>query len=215
MGKRVKKVKGYGAYWSGDIKNKHIQRKNKQYVIDQKYLTQYKKISHQNIANSVDSYNTLCKSISFENNNLYNNDNVEIIKPIIETVYLEPSDQQNDGETIHNNGERTKNLDSDSTQNIITDINTAVSNPVNTTKSVNVKNCGIYSKIIDKRKRFENKRSDEYKKHVEEMKMRKKERREKKKMRYERHRLLGTKTKKGQPIMKNVIKHLIKSFSNA
>uniref|UniRef100_A0A3B0MVI3 rRNA processing, putative n=1 Tax=Theileria annulata TaxID=5874 RepID=A0A3B0MVI3_THEAN len=213
MAKRVKKVKGYGAYWSGDIKNKHIQRKNKQYVIDQKYLTQYKKISHQNILNSVDSYNTLCKSISFENNNQYNNDNVEIIKPIIETVYLEPSDQQNDEETIHNNGEIYQ-LDSNSTQNIITNINTTVANPVNTSKSLNLNNHGIYSKIIDKRKRLENKSLDEYNKHIEELKTKKKERRKKKELRYERHRLLGTKTKKGQPIMKNVIKHLMKSLSH-
>ncbi|UKJ88743.2 hypothetical protein MACJ_001988 [Theileria orientalis] len=200
MGKTNKKskLKGYGVYWSGDIKNKHIARKNQQYIRDQKYLHKYKKFKDQ----SVEQESSQTSESHTENSTSLNSyiENPNLIKPHVELTYLELSDEDspanhNDTSPVVDEPDANCDVDEDG--------------PDEGTKQRG----NVYSKVLKKRREIEKKKKEEYDHKVEEIKKRKKEIRAKKQKRYERHRLLGARTKKGQPIMKNVIKHIMKKFN--
>ncbi|UKK01129.2 hypothetical protein MACK_001942 [Theileria orientalis] len=200
MGKTNKKskLKGYGVYWSGDIKNKHIARKNQQYIRDQKYLHKYKKFkdqyAEQEPSQVTESHTEHSSSLisDFETPNL--------IKPQVEVTYLQLSDEDspnnyNDSSPIADKPHVSPDVDEEDAD-----------------EGSKLKG-NVYSKVLKKRRDIEKKKKEEYDQKVEEIKKRKKEIRAKKQKRYERHRLLGARTKKGQPIMKNVIKHIMKNFN--
>ncbi|BAM41008.1 conserved hypothetical protein [Theileria orientalis strain Shintoku] len=189
MGKTNKKskLKGYGVYWSGDIKNKHIARKNKQYIRDQKYLHKYKKFKDQYVEQESSQPTERHTEPSSSLNTDFEAPNS--IKPQVEVTYLELSDEEsptkyNDSSPIVEEPE-----DDDGYKESVDEGSKQRGN--------------VYSKVLKKRREIEMKKKEEHDQRVEEIKKRKKEIRAKKQKRYERHRLLGARTKKGQPIMKN------------
>ncbi|EDO07772.1 rRNA processing family protein [Babesia bovis T2Bo] len=71
---------------------------------------------------------------------------------------------------------------------------------------------GVYAKALKLREERAKLLAQQHNERVEKIKQKKREIRTKKQARYERHRLLGEKTKRGQPIMSRVITHLMKNF---
>ncbi|GIX65685.1 rRNA processing domain containing protein, putative [Babesia caballi] len=71
---------------------------------------------------------------------------------------------------------------------------------------------GVYAKALKLREEQIKVKQQLHNERIEKIKQKKREIREKKQERYARHRLLGKKTKRGQPIMANVISHLMNNF---
>ncbi|CDR96482.1 rRNA processing domain containing protein, putative [Babesia bigemina] len=303
---KTAKVKGYGAYWKGDIKNKTIKRKNKQYISDQRCLQVYKKeLQKLNEGTAADeatcsnNVNTEAKSTSGHRSNVQTiaEHDVKIIKPQIETVYyvngahprgdanathyskrrelsgegknsrrktdgatrdasvapevnwslggrisesnqesdnesdvidsesdsgeLENDDLQTSAATSDDHGEQTASRSSpskkgkDKAKARLTDGKSdakASSTEDKTNKKQKGKFTGVYAKALKLREEKAKIRQQQHNERVEKIKQKKREIREKKQERYARHRLLGQKTKRGQPIMANVISHLMNNF---
>ncbi|GBE59459.1 rRNA processing Fyv7, putative [Babesia ovata] len=304
---KTAKVKGYGAYWKGDIKNKTIKRKNKQYISDQRCLQVYKKELQKRKERDTTNETTGSNNVNAQekgdtgrrpNVQTIAEHDVKIIKPQIETVYYvngsqargnaniaydskreEPSDDGEDAglgrvpashdasgtpevterrggrfsEDNHESDDETEQSDSDSgtgelenhdelqstaaTSRNGTEQTNSRSNSakgaktsdrisINNDKGVDVasnargksnekqkgKFTGVYAKALKLREEKAKIKQQQHNERIEKIKQKKREIREKKQERYARHRLLGQKTKRGQPIMANVISHLMNNF---
>ncbi|GFE52865.1 thyroid transcription factor 1-associated protein 26, putative [Babesia ovis] len=293
------KVKGYGAYWKGDIKNKTIARKNKQYISDQRCLRVYKKQLKELDRSEADYVNTVTKrkqipgeSSADVNATSIAEQHVEIIKPQVETVYLlqrgndygaHPDAQNREQDLEHklksgcstiakdsidldNKPRKGKHFKSSVVEEVegndeyngdaepiesdtngeVHDMCSAGSVDISETGG-NTENCGrgaedtgmfkgeikykhetgskgetqrsqkgkfsgVYAKALKLREERAKIRAQQHNERLEKLKEKKRAIREKKQDRYERHRLLGRKTKKGQPIMSSVLSHLMKNF---
>ncbi|ORM41194.1 uncharacterized protein BXIN_0355 [Babesia sp. Xinjiang] len=290
------KVKGYGAYWKGDVRNKTIARKNKQYISDQRCLRIYKKQIKELSQSSVDHKQR--PNFTKNTNKDFFSDpdgasaiaeqNVKVIKPKIETVYFIPgahsrakeTDIDDDDADIEDSKDKSKSTDVtdsiDASGHINADVDHVASDESldeqedyqgtdsdssskddeldesahrgsrreESDQRGNLKNnksdkrtrkdlqsgenqqerngapdgkqkkkfTGVYAKALKLREERAKIRAQQHNEKVEKIKQKKREIREKKQERYERHRLLGKKTKKGQPIMSRVISHLMNNY---
>ncbi|EKX73354.1 conserved hypothetical protein [Theileria equi strain WA] len=217
----MKKVKGYGVYWAGHIKNKSIARKNKQYIKDQRYLSVYKKLikdkKEEDTGLHTDGSGAPSKSTDTRTNDRVvddgQNGHIEATSPSCEESRVDNSPGEQ-SVTIKPQIESVYLYDGDEEQpevvNEQTETSTVEDGETKERKRTEKTPKGIYAKALKKRQELEKEKQKRENERIEEIKRRKKEIREKKQQRYERHRLLGTKTKKGQPIMANVVKFLMK-----
>ncbi|KAK1932754.1 hypothetical protein X943_000640 [Babesia divergens] len=297
------KVKGYGAYWKGDIKNKTIARRNKQYISDQRCLRVYKK-QLQRDAEQLEAPNDstggdvklnrggVASTKTFRTST---DQDVTVIKPQVEIVYYMPESSRNgemnyvneggpdespddsDNDVVetdeasiadgtdeedgsdyseignphqdHDDGmldeanseykstngiepsqstrihssptsKRANSPQGDSKSNFKVDHRTRKGSAKAESgsalgerpKGKGEKFSGVYAKALKIRHERSKIRQQQYEEKLSKTIQKKREIREKKQQRYARHRLLGNKTKKGQPIMANVISHLMNNF---
>ncbi|CAD2113950.1 conserved Plasmodium protein, unknown function [Plasmodium vinckei] len=178
------------------IKNKNFQRKKQKYFTDKKFLRKFKKIKELN-----EPQTEIVKSDPIKN---------FFFTPTTEADKKEENTNEDDNNDTSINNEREikasdnlEGLDSESDdQN--------VSSKYNNTKKKGAKT-DIYRKelsLVEK-----NKQGQLSKEEKEELFLKKKqEKDEKKKIRFQKFKRLNQKTKKGQPVMKNLINHLIKKI---
>ncbi|KAK2196065.1 Fyv7-TAP26 [Babesia duncani] len=194
MGKGAK-VKGYGAYWKGHIKNKTIAQKNKQYIADQRCLHMYRKFKQQDDGLD-DMKNTKIQLIEEQHSG--DVDDVPVIVPEIKYECLESQDSDGCG----------VEFDVNSTFDDFKELHNYEKSP----NHVEAGKHSVYSKALKKRQVLKKQHESARNERIEEIKRQKREIYGKKRDRYHRYRLLGKFTKRGQPIMANVISHLMHKY---
>ncbi|KAK1444902.1 hypothetical protein BgAZ_108080 [Babesia gibsoni] len=252
---KTPKVKGYGAYWKGDIKNKTIARKNKQYISDQRCLRVYKKQLHKQYPNDNERNDAPGKNQSLDEagpsaertSDPIADYQVKVIKPKVETLYYVAAredhrkakikdggsgnhfkrdlrESESSGHDSDGSGQSDSDEVDDDEQSEDDEIDSHLRDHVgdgrtrrgiekaNSLSDNKQKFTGVYGKALKKKHeklQIKKQLNDE---RVNKIKQKKREIREKKQERYARHRLLGSRTKRGQPIMANVISHLMNKF---
>ncbi|ETB61747.1 hypothetical protein YYC_01572 [Plasmodium yoelii 17X] len=208
MEKKMKKKKVF--LNKHHIKNKNFQRKKHKYFTDKKFLRKFKKIKQLNETKTEIVKTDPIKNFFFtpttegDIKEQEQNEESEIkISNKLENFDSKNGDNKSDEEPDEEEDEQDeKEEDEDGERNIKSRYN-------------NIKKKGgktdIYRKelsLIEK-----NKQGQLSKEEKEELFLKKKqEKDEKKKIRFQKFKRLNQKTKKGQPVMKNLIKHLIKKI---
>lgn len=170
----------HGFYSNGAKKNKYLQKKNMYYIIDQKSLSKYKKyVSSQQDCSEDQSDVNSGVAISSRRHT--------IVKPDIQIV----SKFDHDSESIKNEQSDLSGNDSNSKHEPLQ------LNGVKPKKSI--------SKWNKTKIEYQRAEADR----ISEIKAIKTLKRKLRKTRIQTTKLLTQKTKKGQPVMKNVIKHLL------
>ncbi|CXJ22778.1 conserved Plasmodium protein, unknown function [Plasmodium berghei] len=180
------------------IKNKNFQRKKQKYFTDKKFLRKFKKIKELN-----ETKTEIVKTDPIKN---------FFFTPITEGDIKEQEQNENSERNAYRRVKTSNKLESCDNKSDEEDENDERN--INS-KYNNIKKKGGKTDIYRKELSLieQNKQGQLSKEEKEALFLKKKqEKDEKKKIRFQKFKRLNQKTKKGQPVMKNLIKHLIKKI---